>query len=394
MNKLGAQSGLQRAFSFSLIVGLFALTACGSNDIKDDEFTEPAKLQKFAKEVELKRNWSSSVGDGQGGKAYVRLSPAQAGDSVYVASFSGVVQRIDAQTGKKRWSRKTGEQISGGTAMDENQVFVGTQQGHVLALSAEDGSTIWDVALSSEILSAPRSDGSIVVVQCYDGKVFGLKHATGEKVWEYESQNPRLTLRGSASPLLFEDLAVIGLANGKLVALDIETGTMRWEQRVALAQGRSELERIVDIEGVPIVDGSLLFAVSYQGRIVVLEGSSGRILWRKDASSHVALAKGFGNVYVAETDGRLNAYKINDGSLEWQQEDLTYRKLSAPATLDKYVFVADYEGYIHLLSQVDGTISGRTRIAGGGVRAPLLRYDDSILVYANNGKLVSYSIKE
>lgn len=385
----------QRVINKSVLMSLVALAiaACGGNDIKDDEFFEPAELQKIDKQVSLRRNWGASVGDGQG-KSYVRLTPFYRDGSVYAASHDGIVKRLDAESGKRQWQVKTKLPISGGVAVDDDQVFIGTLNGEAIALSADDGRELWRAPLSSEVLSAPRSNGDMVVVHCYDGRVYGLRHDTGERVWEYESQHPRLTLRGTAAPLMISELAIVGLASGKLIALDAETGILRWEQRVAIAQGRSEIERIVDIEGTPVLDGQLLFAVSYQGRVVVLEAASGRILWRKEASSYVGLAQGFGNVYVAEANGKLSAYKINDGSLQWQLEDLAWRKLSAPATLGAYTVVADYDGYIHLVSQVDGRIVGRERIDGSGVRAPLLSQNDALLAYSNSGKLVSYSIKE
>lgn len=391
MISLNAKRLVMRAVSLFYLAVLVG--ACSSNNIKDDEFFEPAELQKFDRKVDLRRNWSGSVGDGQG-KRYVRLEPFYRSGSIVVASHDGIVQRLNADTGKKEWQVKTGLPISGGAAMDNGQVFLGTLSGDAVALSAEDGSELWRTPLSSEILSAPRSNGDFVVVHCYDGRIYGLRHDTGEQVWEHETQNPRLTLRGSSSPLMLEDLAIIGTAGGKMIALDAETGILRWEQRIALAQGRSEIERMVDIDAKPVLDGGLLFTVSYQGRVVVLDGATGRILWRKDASSYVGLATGFGNLYVAEADGKLSAYKVNDGSLQWQLEDLSWRKLSAPATIGPYVAVADFDGYIHLISQIDGQIAGRERIDGSGVRAPLLRYRDSLLAFSNKGKLVSYSIRE
>ncbi|MFK8022127.1 MAG: outer membrane protein assembly factor BamB [Pseudomonadales bacterium] len=372
---------------------LLLTVACSSNDIKDEDFFKPADLQKFTKQMDFSENWSTKVGGGQG-KSYVRLAPFYRSGTIYAASHDGIVLSVDADSGKKNWQAKTELSISGGVAVDRGLLFVGTLSGDAVALSPEDGSEVWRTSLSSEVLGAPRSNGTTVVVHCYDGRVYGLNHETGAQVWEYESQNPKLTLRGSSSPLILEELAIVGLAGGKLVALDAETGILRWEQRVAIAQGRSEIERMVDIEAAPISDGPLLFTVSYQGRVVVLEAESGRILWRKEASSYVGLGSGFGNLYVAEADGKLSAYKVNDGTLQWQMEDLSWRKLSSPATLGAYTVVADYDGYIHAVSQIDGQLAGRTRIDGSGVRAPLIAYDSKLLIYSNNGKLASYSVKE
>ncbi len=377
----------------SLLVLLVLGTACSSNKIKDEDFFKPAELNKFDKQMSFKQNWSTKIGGGQG-KSYLRLAPFYRSGNVFAAAHDGVVVSVDANSGKTNWRVKTELPISGGVAVDRSVLFLGTLSGDAVALSADDGSELWRTTLSSEVLGAPRSNGSIVVVHCYDGRIYGLDHNSGEQVWEFETQNPKLTLRGSASPVILDELAIVGLAGGKLIALDTATGIMRWEQRVAISQGRSEIERMVDIDAAPIVDGPLMFTVSYQGRVLVVEAASGRVLWRKEASSYVGLAQGFGNLYISEADGKLSAYKVNDGNLQWQMEDLSWRKLSAPATLGTFTVVADYDGYLHAVSQTDGQLGGRTRVDGSGVRAPLLSYNDNLLVYSNNGKLVSYSVKE
>ncbi|MGI9286919.1 MAG: outer membrane protein assembly factor BamB [Pseudomonadales bacterium] len=378
------------AFPLALVA---LLIGCGSNDIKDEDLFAPADLVKFEPELKLKKRWSASVGNGQG-KSYTKLAPALAGDYIYVAAYNGHVLCVEQESGKKRWLQKTKLPITGGVGAAYDQVFVGTENGQVVAMAAEDGAILWSTQLSSEVLSAPQSDGDIVVVPSYDGKLYGLNFETGKKVWEYDSSLPVLTLRGTANPVVDGETVIAAFANGKLVAFDIATGLVRWEQRVAISQGRSEIERIVDIDGTPLLDAPLIYAVSYQGRLVAMESGSGRPLWRKEASSFVGLAEGFGNVYVAEANGKVGAYTSQEGTLRWQQEELAWRKLSAPATMSSYVAVSDYDGYVHLLSQVDGHMVARTRVDSSGVRAPLLAYDDTLLVYGNSGKLVALGIQK
>ncbi len=381
-----------RRFAYLLALVVW-LTGCGSNDIKDEDLFEPADLVDFEPELKLKKRWSTSVGNGQG-KSYTKIAPALADDYIYIAAHNGHVLCVEQESGKKRWLQKTKLPITGGVGAAHDRVFVGTENGEVVAMAADDGVIVWRAQLSSEVLSAPQTDGEIVVVPSYDGKLFGLNFETGKKVWEYDSSLPVLTLRGTANPVVEDDTVIAAFANGKLVAFDIATGLVRWEQRVAISQGRSEIERIVDIDGTPLLDSPLVYAVSYQGRLVALESSSGRPLWRKEASSFVALAEGFGNVYVAEASGKVSAYNAQEGTLRWQQEELAWRKLSAPASISSYVAVADYDGYVHLLSQVDGHMVARTRVDSSGVRAPLLSYDDTLLVYGNSGKLVALSIQK
>ncbi len=375
-----------------LLVALLAwLTGCGSNDIKDEDKFEPADLVDFEPEFKLKKRWSVKVGNGQG-KSYTKIAPVLEDDTIYIAAYNGRVLAIDPESGEKRWQQKTGLPITGGVGAAYDRVFVGTEDGEVVAMDAEDGAIQWRTQLTSEVLSAPQTNGEIVVVPSYDGNLYGLNFETGKKQWEYDSSLPVLTLRGTANPVVDGDTVFAAFANGKLVAFDIATGMVRWEQRVAISQGRSEIERIVDIDGTPLLDDPLIYAVSYQGRLVAMESSSGRPLWRKQASSFVGLAEGFGNIYVAEADGKVGAYTLQEGTLRWQQEELAWRKLSAPATLSSYVAVADYDGFVHVLSQVDGHMVARTRVDSSGVRAPLLSYDDTLLVYGNGGKLVALNI--
>lgn len=383
---------MQKLTSGLLAITLLFLAACSSNEISDEDLTEPAELEKIDEEVRLSKNWSVSVGDGQG-KSYIRIKPFYSAGAVYVASYDGVVIKLDADNGKTLWKVETDKPISGGVAVDAGMVLFGTETGQVVALDAETGGELWSAMVRSEILSSPRSNGRVVVVHSYDGRIHGLDADSGRMLWEFESQMPKLTLRGSASPLLVRDVAIVGLANGKLVALSIDSGSVRWEHRVTIAKGRSEIDRMVDVDGTPLLEGQALYATSYRGRVVALNVQNGRPVWQNDASSHLSVAEGFGNIYISEANGNVAAYKSDDGALQWQNEELSWRKLSAPVTFGNYVLVADFDGYLHLLSQVDGHIAGRERPQSDGVRADMVRYRDAILVYGDGGKLVSLSIR-
>lgn len=235
------------------------LAGCSSNDIKDENLFEPADLVKFEPELKLKKRWSVSVGNGQG-KSYTKIAPVLADDYIYVAAHNGHVLCVEQESGKKRWLQKTKLPITGGVGAGYDRVFVGTENGEVVAMAADDGAIVWRAQLSSEVLSAPQTDGTIVVVPSYDGKLYGLNFETGKKAWEYDSSLPVLTLRGTANPVVDDETVIAAFANGKLVAFDIATGLVRWEQRVAISQGRSEIERIVDIDGTPLLDAPLIYA--------------------------------------------------------------------------------------------------------------------------------------
>lgn len=377
--------------SLLLLLALAFSIACSSNKAKD-ELTEPMKLVDFEATIGMEKLWSRDVGNGQG-KQFNRLQPAIDGDFIFAVDADGDLVALDRMSGKKLWDIDLDADITGGVGAAESMLLVGSSSGRVWALRQEDGEELWQSKVSGEVLAPPATDGEVVVVQTFNGKLVGLNAVNGEKMWEYSSQVPVLTLRGTAAPVIEAGVVFAGFANGKLVSLDVDSGVVRWEGRVALAQGDSEIERVVDIDGQPLLLSSALYAVSYQGRIAAFDPGSGRPMWYQDASSYVGMAEGFGNIYYADEKGALVAVDQDDGNIRWINEEMAYRKLSAPVTFNNYVAVADYKGYVHLLSQIDGEFVARVKAGSGGVRAPLLASGDVIYAYGNKGKLIAWQLR-
>lgn len=373
----------------ALLVGALLVAGCSSNDKKE---LPPAELPKFEREVSLKTQWSRSIGDGQG-KTYNRLVPAIDGDSIFAADVTGLVMGLDRLTGKVLWKQDLDTGISGAVGAGYGLVLVGTLKGEVIALDSISGEEKWRARVNSEVLSAPVTNGDIVLVQTQDDTLYAFEAYSGNQRWVFNNTPAVLTLRGSSTPLLTNNLAIAGLSTGKVLALDTARGLPIWEQRVAMPQGRSELERIVDIDGGLLQSGSIVYAVSYQGRLAALELSSGRILWERQASSSMGMAQGYGSIYVSEADGSLVGVDERSASALWTNDSLQRRQLSAPAVLSSYVLVGDLEGYLHLVSQVDGRFVGRERIDSAGLRAQPLVEGDWVYAYGNGGKLVALTIK-
>lgn len=371
---------------------LSGVLACGSNDAKD-EMIEPAELVDFKPQIKMKRVWSRDISKGQG-KKFNRLQPAIDGDGIYVASINGDVLALDRKTGKKRWKTNIKADISGGIGADEGLVTMGTPNGEVVALNQETGEERWRVAVGGEVLSPPATDGDVVVAQSFNGVLHALNAFNGELLWDYKVQVPVLTLRGTAGPVIEGGFAFAAFANGKLVAVDINSGSVAWEGRVAVAQGESEIERVVDVDGTPLLLSNALFAVSYQGRIAAFDPASGRTLWYQDASSYVSTGDGFGNVYYADANGTVVALDQRTGNIRWTNEQMGYRRLSAPAAFNNFLAVADFKGYVHILSQIDGEFVGRFKFGSKGVSAPILARGNTIYVYGNKGKLAAYRMKD
>jgi outer membrane protein assembly factor BamB len=379
-----------------LILGFLLTTGCSTITgwFSDDEFDprEPVELEKITEQVKLKNRWSRGVGDGQG-EGLLKINPILVGDSLYAASAEGRVMSVDPESGRVRWKQDLDLALSGGVGHHGNSVFVGASEGLVMRLDAASGSEIWRAPVSGEVLSAPQGDGRYVVAQTYDGKLMGFDYETGEVRWTYTSDVPVLTLRGTGTPMILGDNAIAGFADGKVVAINLRSGNVAWEVRVAIPQGRSEIERIVDIDGSMAVQSNELYVASYQGRLAAIDTRSGRRLWQRNVSSVSGVGVGFGNVYVADDDGTVSAFLRNGQGVRWQNIDLGFRDLSRPTPVSSYVAVVDFEGYLHLLSQVDGEIVGRTKVDSSGARADMLTRGNRLFVFTNDGALKAYDVE-
>ncbi len=375
-----------------LVLSLGACSSLGNPFADDDDDPrQPAELVDFKDTVKIKKIWSAGVGDGQG-KGLYKLTPAIQGDVIYAASAEGLVRAFDRSRGKSLWKEDMETPLSGGVGVYENALLLGSSEGFVLKVDAGSGEQLWSTRLTGEILAAPQGNGRVVVAQTYDGKLHGLDFDSGEKLWTYDSNVPVLTIRGTSTPILNGDRLYAGFANGRVLAFNAQSGSILWEVRVAISQGRSEIERIVDVDGSMELAGTELYAASYQGRLVAIEVSDGRKIWQQDVSSVSGVSRGFSNVYVADEDGTLSAYLRNGQGVRWTQDALGFRGLSRPTPVSSYVAVGDFEGYIHLVSQVDGTFAGRVKADGDGVRADMLRDGNVLYVFGNSGKLVVYEM--
>ncbi|MFT6052657.1 MAG: outer membrane protein assembly factor BamB [Halioglobus sp.] len=379
-----------------IVLMVLNLGACstvkGWFDIDDDEDpTQPVELTDIVQKIDIKKLWSVGVGDGQA-QGFFKIKPVIDGDLIYVASADGELVALNRHTGKKVWDVQLDTPLSGGVGLYEDTLLLGSSDGSVLKLSASDGSLVWSTRLSGEILAPPQANGKMVIAQTYDGKLQGLNFDTGEKMWVFDSNVPVLTVRGTSTPILSNNAVYAGFANGRVAAFDANTGGVSWEVRVAISQGRSEIERIVDVDGTMVLAGKELYAASYQGSLVAIDVASGRKLWQRDVSSFAGVSQGFGNVYVTDEDGTVFAYYRNGQGERWSQNALGYRELSRPTPVSSYVAVADYQGYVHFISQIDGEIVGRVKADGDGARADMLSDGNLLYIYGNSGDLIAYQI--
>jgi outer membrane protein assembly factor BamB len=355
-----------------------------------DNSIPPAELKTIAQPVSVQQLWETRIGSGAE-KQYIRLTPALADGRLYAASHDGTVAALDALSGQRLWQISTDAPISGGVGLSDNGlVLVGTSEGEVIALRQDNGQEAWRAQASSEVLAPPRADRGIVVVRTIDGKFTGLDARSGEQRWVYTHAMPALSLRGSAPPLVISNLVIAGLDNGKLLVLDLARGLPLTEKTIAAPRGRTEIERLIDIDSEPRAFADTLYLVAYRGNVAAIDMRGGNLVWNREISSYAGLDVDARQVYVSdETDAVLALDRMTGGTF-WKQAELTGRQLSAPVATTDSVVVGDFEGYLHWLRKEDGRIVGRIRAASKAIVAPPIAAGDVVFVQGQGGALGAF----
>jgi len=377
------------SFHAGMAAALLLLSGCATTSdyfFGKDNTEPPAELKKIEATAKIEKLWSADVGSGTD-KQYLKLVPAFWNDRLFTADRDGRLTAIEAVKGKKLWSIDTKTEILGGPGVNDGIAAVGTRDGEVLAYNAADGQLLWRSQVSSEILSAPAVGQDAVVVRTIDGKLFCLEQKDGSRRWVYDRTVPILTLRGTSQPVLAADMAIAGFDSGKLVAVDLGTGRMLWETAVAVASGRSELERMVDIDSTPAVTGSTVYVASFHGRVAAISLESGNTRWAREISSHAGLTVDDRYVYLTDDKSHVWALDRFTGVSMWTQEELHARAVTAPAAHGDYIVVGDYDGYLHWLRREDGRIAGRVRIDSTAILTPGITIDGVLYAYSAAGKI-------
>ena len=370
----------------AVVAGLALLAAACS---KDKEVAPPAELVDFDPLVSIDRVWSVGT---KGGDDVLRLGlrPAVEGERVYVAGHGGDVHALELASGRDIWSADTELELAGGPAVGEGLVVVGSSDGQLVALDSDSGAKRWQVPTGGEVLTAPQVASGLVVVRTVDGRLHGLRAAEGSEVWSFEQPVPRLTLRGNGAPVVSGDMVLAGLDNGKVVALSLATGELLWTATVAPAHGKTEIERLVDIDSQVRVSGNDVFVVSYQGRIAMLALDSGQIWWGRELSSNRGLAVDDDTLYVTTADSSVVALRRRDGTPVWTQDSLLRRSVTAPALAGGVLVVADFDGYLHWLDAVSGQLLARGKSGKGRVSNSPIAAGDLLLLQTDSGEVQAW----
>jgi outer membrane protein assembly factor BamB len=382
-----------------IFVWVLALGACTSlTDLKDDmserlfgrESNEvPSELVDIKATAQAKVLWSAHLGASEDND----FTPVLDNGFIYAASANGELVKLTATDGKQVWRINSGETFSGGVGVGVNLILVGTTNGYVSGYDF-NGKLLWKSKVSSQVLSAPKVDYNTVVVRCGDSRIYGLNASDGARKWVYERTSPPLSLRSSAGVVLDGGAAYAGFAGGKLIALRVEDGKVIWEVSVAQPKGTTEIERIADITSQPFVDGPLVYAVAYQGKVAAVDRASGRIAWSRDISSYTGLNAEDARIFVSHANSAIYALDYSSGKTYWRQGDLRQRRVTAPLPMGNLIAVGDVEGYIHLLSREDGAFAGRLQLENSAVMPQMLALGSTTIIAQNRkGGIYAVSIK-
>src|SRR5580692_6694375 len=369
----------------------FAALLIAAGCSKDKDVEPPAKLVNFPDTLPVKRLWDQGVGGGKKQtKLRLGLGPAIDNGVVFAANHKGEMLAVSLQTGRDVWVKKLKVPISAGPAAGFGLVVAGTSKGAVIALDGATGRQLWRAQINSELLSSPAISEKVLVMRSVDGRLNGLDTHTGKVLWSVEQQVPRLSLRGTAIPIVAKEVAISGFDNGKVMAVSLNTGDTLWDTALASPHGRTELDRLVDIDSAVRVVGDNVFAAGFQGRTAMLAIDSGQIWWAHDMSSYRGLAVDDDNLYVTQSDGIVVALRQRDGSELWRNQKLKFRRLSTPVLTNTAVVIADFQGYVHWLDKTSGELVARERIAKERVTNSPVAVDDTVVVLTDGGKLAAY----
>lgn len=374
-------------FRLAAVLGAAAVLALGACS-KDKDAEPPAELVDFDAKISIERVWSANVGGGDE-PLRLALAPYLDGERLYAAGEDGDVYAFDASSGRTLWRTDTKLALSAGPGAGEGLVAVGTSDGLLVALDAATGAKRWEARLTGEVLATPAISATAVVVRTVDGHVRALSPADGRELWADDEVVPRLSLRGTAPPVIAGDTVVCGFDNGRVAAYGLATGDVLWETAVTPPRGRTELERLVDIDGAVRVSGRDVFVAGFQGRVAMLALDSGQIWWARDLSSHRGLAVEGETIYVTGADSTVQALRRRDGTPVWSNDTMLRRSLTSPAVDGEAIVVADYEGYAHWLDKNTGELLGRVGVGGARVTNAPVAANGIVYVQNDEGRLVA-----
>ena len=381
-----------------LLLASLALAATGCGTVKGwfggkkGKEVPPVALVEFAPTATVSQLWAAGLGGGEE-RFGLRQGPVVADGRVYAASLGGSVAALALDTGQALWRVSPKFGISSGPGVGDGVVAVGGLEGDVLALDAATGAEKWRAKVGSEVIAAPAVGQGMVFVRGSDGRVTALDAATGARRWFWSKTLPLLSVRGSDAPQLGPGVLFVGNDDGSVTGLSAAAGTEGWTQSVAQAEGRSELDRMADVDGTPALEGTTLYASSYKRKTMAIDATSGQPLWQAEAGGPGRVGLAGDKVVVADPAGTVWGLDKASGSALWQNAALARRQPGSVAIQGNYAVVGDYDGYLHWLRLDTGAFAARTRLGGSAIRGAPVVSNGILVVQNSNGGIAAFRVQ-
>jgi len=383
---------LKSARILTAIVLPVLLAACGG---KKDNADPPAELTTIEYNVPLQLNWALET-LAEKNRASYRLRPLILGNSVYSIDTGGTIVRIDLEKGRKLWKFDT--ELTPITGLAGNgQIFIATSRdGDIVAYreSDEELELVWKTRIVSEIRATPVIDNDQLFVRSVDGKLRSLALVDGNEQWVVSRRVPALSLTGNSEPLVYGELVFAGFDDGKLIAYDRANGKIRWESTISVPGGRTEIERLVDVDGNFLIRDGVIYVASFQGRLAAIQAVSGDLLWSREFSTYQSIAIDDDALYLSADNSHLWSIDRRTGTAFWKQDVLHARKITAPAIFGSNLVVADLDGYLHWFSKGEGTLLGRIRTSYTRNYVQPVTWQNSVITLDRQGLLASVSQRQ
>jgi outer membrane protein assembly factor BamB len=376
------------------------------SDVKKENIQPPTPLVEPAPAiVTVQKLWDERVGKGADATG-VRMAPYYADGKLYAIGSDGTIAAFDAGSGHTLWSKHLGKRhgwilhhgknsvrFAGGPVVDGNLLVAGTSEGVVEAFDAGSGTERWHAEVSSEVIAPPAIADGIVVVRTNDGRLYGFDANDGSRKWVYDrSTVPALSLRGNGTPRIVEGVVYAGEDNGKVIALRLADGNLLWEQTLSPGEGRSEIERLQDVDGGLVVDNGVVYASAYRGLVAALIAQSGRPLWTHNLSGYTGVSLAPTQVYAVDSDSVVWALDLRTGSSDWKNDTLKYRWLTGASAMGDYIVTGDLDGYVHWLAASDGKLAARVRLSKHAIQAAPVVVGDTVYVEDIDGRIGAYRL--
>ncbi|MCK5361184.1 MAG: outer membrane protein assembly factor BamB [Gammaproteobacteria bacterium] len=375
---------------FILLLAATLISGCSMFGGKE-ELNPPEKLQPVIEKVKFGKVWKASSGKIL--KNNKQIQPILVDTTLYAVSSAGVVSAFDAETGDKLWSRKLKLKITAGIGYGDGLLLAGTEDGEVVALYASNGNPAWVADARGGVLASPAGGQNVVVVPTSGDKLVGLSATDGTIIWTLSETTPRLLLRGRGRPLVVSDVILAGFDNGKLMLIRLDNGQRLWEVRVGDSIGKTEIERLADVDGRPVLIDETVYSAAYQSRVMAIDAPSAKMVWENEISTSKDMDADESNLYVVGENDVIYAINRESGETVWEQDELLNRKLTPPAVINRHIVVGDYQGYLHVINSATGEIDARVKTGSEFLSQPVTR-GNSVWVQTLEGNIFAFQLSE